>query len=37
MRTIVQAHQGTVTASASPLGGLCVQVKLPLQADKAMT
>ena len=37
VRTIVQAHQGTVTASASPLGGLCVQVKLPLQADKAMT
>ena len=35
VRTIVQAHQGTVTASASPLGGLCVRVELPLKADKA--
>lgn len=35
VRTIVQAHKGTVTASASKLGGLRVCVTLPLQAEDA--
>jgi two-component system sensor histidine kinase BaeS len=30
-RTIVEAHGGTITAHHSPLGGLRVQVRLPLQ------
>jgi two-component system sensor histidine kinase BaeS len=32
VKTIVNAHRGTVTASPSPLGGLCLRVQLPLQA-----
>ena len=31
VRAIVEAHQGTVTASASRLGGLTIQISLPLQ------
>lgn len=30
-RNIVNAHQGNITASHSPLGGLCVHVELPLR------
>ena len=29
-KSIVEAHQGTITASNSSLGGLCLTVKLPL-------
>ena len=31
VRAIVEAHHGTVTASASRLGGLTIQISLPLQ------
>ncbi len=33
VRSIVQAHRGTVQASASARGGLRISVRLPLQAD----
>ena len=33
VRSIVQAHRGTVSASLSPRGGLRVCVRLPLQAE----
>jgi two-component system, OmpR family, sensor histidine kinase BaeS len=36
VRSIVLAHRGTVGASASPHGGLCLCVRLPLQADNAL-
>ncbi|MRW91480.1 sensor histidine kinase efflux regulator BaeS [Duganella sp. FT80W] len=29
-RNIVEAHQGRITAQASPLGGICISVTLPL-------
>lgn len=29
-RTIIQAHKGSITASASPLGGLSIEIQLPL-------
>jgi two-component system sensor histidine kinase BaeS len=29
-RKVVEAHGGTISASASPLGGLCIRVELPL-------
>lgn len=32
---IVQAHGGQITASGSPLGGLCIEVTLPIDAEKA--
>jgi len=28
---IVQAHGGTITASAAPLGGLLISIRLPQQ------
>jgi len=28
-RNIVEAHRGTITASPSPLGGLCIRVEVP--------
>ncbi|NDE74405.1 MAG: two-component sensor histidine kinase, partial [Betaproteobacteria bacterium] len=31
VRAIVQAHQGKVQAKPSPLGGLTIEVALPLQ------
>jgi two-component system sensor histidine kinase BaeS len=34
-RNIVEAHQGTITAQASPLGGLWVSVTIPLALRKA--
>lgn len=34
-RSIAQAHQGTISASASPRGGLQMCVRLPLQPDAA--
>jgi two-component system sensor histidine kinase BaeS len=34
-RSIAQAHQGTISASASPRGGLQMRVCLPLQPDAA--
>jgi two-component system sensor histidine kinase BaeS len=33
VRAIVRAHQGQVTARHSALGGLCLEVWLPLQAQ----
>ena len=35
-RAIAQAHHGTVAASASRLGGLAIQVSLPLQPPQAL-
>ena len=32
-RAIVQAHGGSVTASHSDLGGVCMEISLPLMAD----
>jgi two-component system, OmpR family, sensor histidine kinase BaeS len=32
--SIVQAHRGSMRATASPLGGVCMQVMLPLDASK---
>lgn len=34
VRAIVRAHQGQVRARASHLGGLCIEVDLPLQAQE---
>ncbi|HJU40763.1 MAG TPA: ATP-binding protein, partial [Tahibacter sp.] len=34
-RAIVDAHDGTIAASASPLGGLRVEVVLPLARSDA--
>lgn len=34
-RNIVQAHEGEIAATASPLGGLLVTVRLPLAAEVA--
>jgi two-component system, OmpR family, sensor histidine kinase BaeS len=34
-RNIVEAHDGTIGASQSPLGGLCVSVRLPLLKSPA--
>lgn len=36
VRAIAQAHHGTVAASASRLGGLAIQVSLPLQPPQAL-
>ncbi|EIC20951.1 ATP-binding protein [Thiorhodovibrio frisius] len=36
-RTIVQAHDGTIIARPSELGGLCVEVRLPLRQPGAET
>lgn len=36
VRAIAQAHNGTVAASASRLGGLAIQVSLPLQPPQAL-
>ncbi|MEY4345627.1 MAG: hypothetical protein RL032_1459 [Pseudomonadota bacterium] len=36
VRSIALAHRGTVSASASAHGGLCLCVRLPLQADRAL-
>ena len=36
VRAIAQAHHGTVAASASRLGGLTIQVSLPLQPPQAL-
>jgi two-component system sensor histidine kinase BaeS len=36
VRDIAQAHHGTVAASASRLGGLAIQVSLPLQPPQAL-
>jgi len=36
VRAIAQAHGGTVSASASRLGGLAIQVSLPLQPPQAL-
>lgn len=33
-QNIVQSHGGSITASLSPLGGLCVELVLPLQYSK---
>lgn len=33
-RNIVDAHQGTITASPSELGGLCIEIIFPLMTDK---
>lgn len=32
-RTLIEQHGGTIEASASPLGGLCIVLTLPLIAD----
>ena len=37
VRSIAQAHGGTVVASPSPRGGLLLRVHLPLQADPNIT
>ncbi|WDE05656.1 HAMP domain-containing protein [Thalassomonas viridans] len=31
-KQIIEAHQGTITAMSSPLGGLCIKLTLPLAA-----
>lgn len=33
-RNIVDAHQGTITASPSELGGLCIQLVFPISAEQ---
>jgi two-component system sensor histidine kinase BaeS len=33
-RNIVDAHQGTITASPSELGGLCIQLVFPILSEK---
>ncbi len=33
-RNIVDAHQGTITASRSKLGGLCIQLVFPVTSEK---
>ena len=33
-RNIVDAHQGSITASASPLGGLRIEITFPLEPDR---
>jgi len=35
VRAIVRAHKGTVDANPSPLGGLQIRVRIPLQADRS--
>jgi two-component system sensor histidine kinase BaeS len=35
VRAIVSAHKGTVDANPSPLGGLQIRVRIPLQADRS--
>ena len=32
-RNIVEAHEGTIAAEASTLGGLCIQMELPLSVE----
>ncbi len=34
-RAIVEAHDGDIAASASPLGGVCFTVRIPLLAERA--
>ena len=32
-RNIVEAHRGTITASPSPLGGLCIRIEIPAASE----